>query len=119
MFPAHLAHKEENMRILAGLMMTAALGVTAAAAQPGRLSDVAYIQAARCAGLASSGKLGPADPGALISLLKAQSGGREVYVLEKASSMQDDAKRQANHADGYNKEKLAAELSGACAALKG
>ena len=119
MFPAHFAHKEENMRILAGLMMTAALGVTAAAAQPGRLSDVAYMQTARCAGLASSGKLGPADPGALIALLKSQSAGRDPYVLDKATSLQQEAKHQADRADGYNKEKLAAELSGACASPKG
>ena len=41
------------MRILTGLVTLAALGATAAAAQPGRLTDVAYMQAARCVGLAN------------------------------------------------------------------
>ncbi len=107
------------MRILAGLMMTAALGVTAAAAQPGRLSDVAYMQTARCAGLASSGKVGSADASGMIALLKSQSGGRDPYVLDKATSLQQEAKSQADRASGYSKEKLSAELSGACASLKG
>ena len=112
------------MRILAGLIITGtligagALTATAAAAQPGHLSDVGYMQAARCAGLASSAKLGSADAAALSSLVRSQSLGREPYILDKADEMQVRAKREADRADEYAKARLAAELNGACAALK-
>ena len=106
------------MRILAGLVITAALGATAAMAQPGRLSDAAYMQAARCAGLASSANLGPPDGAALKALLRAQSGGRDPYVLEKSDTLQREAKHQADRAGGYEKDKLSAELGGLCATLK-
>ena len=113
------------MRILAGLMITGtlvgmgALAATAAAAQPGHLSDVAYMKAARCAGLASSSKLGSADGAALTSLVKSQAWGRDPYVLDKADDLQSKAKREADHADEFSKPRLSAELNGACASLKG
>ena len=112
------------MRILAGLVITGTLvgmgafAATAAAAQPGHLSDVAYMQAARCAGLASSSKLGSADAAALASLVRSQAWGRDPYVLDKADDMQSQAKREADRADEYSKARLSAELNGACAALK-
>jgi hypothetical protein len=109
------------MRILTGLSIVA-LGVAgvagAAVAQPGRLSDVAYVQAARCAGLASS-KLGSGDSATLVALLKAQSYDREQAVLDQASDAQQQAKREGNRADDYMKSKLQAELTGACASFKG
>ena len=106
------------MRFLAGLIITSALVATAASAQPGRLSDVAYMQAARCAGLASSATLGSADAGSLKALVQSQSWGREPYVLDKADEMQSKAKREADHADDYAKARLSAELNGMCATLK-
>ncbi len=112
------------MRILAGLVITGTLigagafAATAAAAQPGHLSDVAYMQAARCAGLASSSKLASADSAALSSLVKSQSMGRDPFILDQADEMKGKAKREADHADEYGKARLAAELNGACAALK-
>jgi hypothetical protein len=110
------------MRTLAGLAIVVVAGAAAAAgaasAQPGRLSDVAYVEAARCAGLASSGKLGSADGAALTALLKAQAYGREQTVLDQADDAQRQAKREASHADDYSKSRLQAELSGACASFK-
>jgi hypothetical protein len=116
--PPEIALKEENMRILAGLTIAAALIATGAAAQPGRLSDVSFMEAARCAGLASSGKLGAGDAAALKALVKSQSAGRDGYILDKADELQAQAERDASHADDYMKAKLTAELNGACAALK-
>ena len=112
------------MRILAGLIITGTLAgvglvAGAAAAQPGRLSDVAYLEAARCAGLASSAKLGSADGAALKSLVQAQSNGREPFVQDKADDMQRVAKREADRADEFSRDRLTAELKGQCAALKG
>ena len=107
------------MRILTGLAIITALGVaTAAEAAPARLSDTAYMQASRCAGLASSGKLG-GDAAALKTMLKGQSLGREAYVLEKADDMQRAAKREADRADDVMKARLSSELNGVCATLKG
>ncbi len=118
MFRMHFTHTEDKMRILAGLIMTAAIGVTGAVAQPGRLTDAAYMQTARCAGLASSANLGSGDGATLIGLLKSQSLGRDPYVLDKATTLQHEAKHQADHADGYTKSKLEAELGGMCATLR-
>jgi len=106
------------MRRLVGLAILAALGTTAAQAQTARLSDGAYMQAARCVGLASSGKLGATDGDAMKAWLKEQSRLRDPYVLDKADRMQQEAKREANSAGEYGKAKLSAELSGPCAALK-
>jgi len=107
------------MRILAGVIITAALATTAEAS-PARLDDVAYMQAARCAGLASSSKLGSADAAAALkAMVKNQSGGRDFYIQDKADDLQRDAKREADRADDVRKAKLTAELNGACAALKG
>ena len=106
------------MRTLAGLIVMAALGATAASAQPSRLSDVAYLQAARCVGLASSGKLAVSDSKDMAALLKAQSGGRTDFILQKADDMQRDARRQADRAGDEAKVRLNAELQGMCAQLK-
>ncbi len=112
------------MRIATGLAIVAvtvagaAAAAGAAYAQPGWLSDVAYVQAARCAGLASSGKLGSADGASLKALLKAQEVGRDQTVLDQASDAEQQARREANRADDYGKTRLQAELSGSCASFK-
>jgi hypothetical protein len=109
------------MRTLAGLAIVAA-GVTALAsgaqAQPGRLSDVAYVEAARCAGLANSGKLGSGDASSLNALLKAQAYDRLQTVLDQADDAQARAKREANRADDMEKTRLQNELSSSCASYK-
>jgi hypothetical protein len=110
------------MRIPTALAIMAAVGAAAvagaASAQPpSRLTDVAYIEAARCAGLASSGKLGSTDGASLSALLKAQAYNRDQTVLDQADNAQDQAKRQANRADDYMKTKLQSELSGPCSSF--
>ena len=114
------------MRILAGLAIVTALGATAlgltataASAQPGHLSDMAYVEAARCAGLASSAKLGAGDAAAMKALLSAQASGRMPYILDQADDAQSKARHEADKADDFTKSKLQAELSGMCASLKG
>lgn len=106
------------MRILTGLVMLAALGATAASAQPGRVSDAGYLQAARCAGLASSANLGASDGAAMSAWLKSQAPGRMSYILDKADEIQRKAKRDADRADDFAKPRLSAELTGACAQFK-
>ena len=107
------------MRIILGLAALAALGATAASAQPGHLTDQAYLQAARCVGLASSKSMGVSDSQSMKSWLEAQSIGRQPYILEKGDEMQSDAKHQADRADDMARMRLQAELSGQCATLRG
>ena len=108
------------MRTLIALAsLAAALGATAASAQPQHLSDVAYIEASRCAGLASSKAFASADAKEMTKWLSAERRGREEFIVEKADDAQRDAKSQADHANDYVKSQLQAELNGACASLKG
>jgi hypothetical protein len=106
------------MRTLVGLTIMAALGATAAQAQPARLSDAAYMQAARCVGLASSGKLGATDADAMKDWLKEQRRLRDAFVRDKADRMEEAAKREANSAGEQGRARLSDELNGPCAALK-
>ena len=107
------------MRILFGLAALAALGATAASAQPGHLSDMAYLQAARCVGLASSKALGGADAKGMSAWLQTESLRRPDFIVEKGDEMQRQAKYQADRADDMAKPRLQAELAGQCASLKG
>lgn len=106
------------MRILFGLATLAALGATAASAEPNRLSDVDYLQAARCVGLASSKTLASPDQKALVAWFRVETRGRPGFIVDKADEMQRDAQSQANHADVYARPRLEAELNGACASLR-
>ena len=107
------------MRILAGLIISTALGGAAIAAEPARMSDTTFLEAARCAGLASSSALGSPDGAALKAVVKNQGWSRDPYILDKADEAQFKAKRDADHADTDARAKLTAELKGVCATLMG
>lgn len=94
--------------------LTAAVA-TAASAQPNRLTDVEYLQAARCSGLAASEALGAMDTASVEALLKAQRLGRAGYIVDKAEQSKADAKRLANRAKAERKAGLLAERAGTCA----
>lgn len=103
------------MRITALIVTLAAAAATTATAQPGnRLSDVDFMQAARCRGLAGSEALGAMDTKAIDAMLKEQSHGRAAFITGKADELRDNAVRSAKRADGYTKEKLVAERDGVC-----
>ena len=80
---------------------------------------MAYLQAARCVGLASSKTFASPDQKAMAEWLRAETRGREEFIVEKADEAQRDAQIQANHADAAAKPRLQAELAGACASLRG
>lgn len=109
------------MRIVPGLVMVAAaaLGASTASAKTERLTDVAYIQAARCVGLATSKAMSQPDGEAMKAWLDAQGRGRQTFIVAKGEETQRQARRDADRADEFQKAKLSAELSGACAQLKG
>jgi len=101
--------------VIAGLFAAASAvaAVPASAESAQRLSDVAYIAAARCEGLAQGAKV---DSASIKSLLDAQDNGRNTYILDKAEQVREDARHEASHAQGYAEQKVTAELSGACQA---
>lgn len=101
------------MRTIAAIVALAAATATTAVAQPNvRLSDVEYMQAARCAGIASADP--SIDTSSINALLKTEGRTRVGYISDKADEMRADAARSAKRANGYAKERLTAELGGAC-----
>jgi hypothetical protein len=105
------------MRIVTGLAVLAATAAVATGAlAEARLSDVDYLKAARCRGLAGSEALGALDTTALDAKLKAQSRGRPSYIADKADATRKDAERAAKRAGPERKPALIAERDGPCAA---
>lgn len=106
------------MRTLTGMVVLLAAGASAsiAMAQP-KVSDSQFIQASRCAGLASSANLGTVDA-SYDGWLKANAGSRPDFVTERAASARRTAAIQANRAKGLEKQQLTSELS-ACSTYKG
>ncbi|MDF2900526.1 MAG: hypothetical protein K0Q62_585 [Phenylobacterium sp.] len=92
--------------------MLAAAGSAAAA-----VSDVEYLKASRCKGLAESG-LAQVDTAALDAFMKSERSGRAPYVLERSKVEYDKAKREAKTDSGDRKARLTAELSGPCQVYK-
>lgn len=93
-----------------------ALGLTAGAATAAeRVTDLDYMKANRCKGIAEG--VGQADTAGLDAFLKEQKKGRQSFVLERAGSEHDRAKREARSED--RRERLTAELTGACMAYMG
>ncbi len=100
--------------VFASLFAAASTLAGAASAQgPERLSDVAYIAASRCEGLAQGAKV---DTAAIKSLLVNQDSPRNTYILEKADQAREDGRQKAAHAQGYAQEQVSAELNGSCKA---
>jgi hypothetical protein len=95
--------------LLAGLSLAAA--GTALAAD--RVTDVDYLRAARCKGLAEG--LG-GDATGLTAFLKANGKVREAYILERGDAEAFKAKKEAK---GDRRERAQAELAGPCAAFTG
>ena len=105
--------------LIAFAALASDLGATAASAQPQHLSDVAYIEAGRCVGLASSKTIAAPDAKSMAAWFNAERRGREEFIVEKAEDAMRDARSQADRANPYLKSQLEAEFSGACATLKG
>jgi hypothetical protein len=96
-----------------------ALVVTAVAAPAfaaEKITDVDYMKANRCKGLATSIE-GVVDPAALNSFIKAERGARATYVVDRGEEEFKRAKKEGKSAD--RKERLTAELTGPCQAFLG
>lgn len=104
---------KSKIAIVSLVAAASALAGAASAQNPERMSDVAFIAASRCEGLAQGAKV---DTAAITKLLNVQDNDRIDYVRDKAEQARQDAKRQAAHAQGYTQEQVNAELSGSCKA---
>jgi hypothetical protein len=93
----------------------AALGLAVAgSAAAARFTDVDYLRASRCKGIAAG--MG-ADTHSLDALLKAEGRSRLDTILRHGEEEADRAKRQAT--DANMKDRLAAELASSCTAYTG
>jgi hypothetical protein len=97
------------MRITAAVIALACAAATTASAGPGRLSDMDYLRAARCGGLAASGVLGEIDVADIDAKLRAHGAGRQGFIQDKADAARSDAKRAAKRAGAEHKAVLQSE----------
>lgn len=102
------------MRILTiAIAVAAAVSGSSAYAQTSkRISDVDFIRANRCAGIAAA--LGAANAGDFSNVVRVQGRARTETVAGMARKAADKAANQARHANGEGRDSLRAELDGAC-----
>jgi len=99
------------MKLAAILLVAAGLATASAASASTIKTDLDYLKASRCKGLATS--LG-ADTTSLDAALKSESRSRNVVVVNRGQDEFNRAKRDA--ADANRKDRLTAELNGPCTA---
>lgn len=102
------------MKIAAIALAAVGLLAAGAAAAADRVSDVDYMKAARCKGIAAG--LG-SDSAGLDAFLKEQGRSRVSYVLDRGQEEMSRGKREA--AKTELKDRTGAELSGPCSAYIG
>ena len=96
----------------------AATGLLAAAGSAAAaVSDVDFIKANRCRGLAESG-LTQIDTAAMDAFIKSESSRRSPPVLDRGKAEYDKAKREGKTDSADRKARLTAELSGPCQVYK-
>jgi hypothetical protein len=95
-----------------------AVSALAGAAQAGTaVSNLDFLQAARCRGLAASEGLGKVDTANIDAFLKQETGNRELPIRVSANNKIAGAQKEGDKAEGAKKEKLLAERSGVCSAF--
>jgi hypothetical protein len=99
------------MKLTAIALAALGLAVAGSAAASARVTDVEYLKANRCKGIAVG--MG-ADTAGLDAFIKAESRTRPDVVLRMADEQVARAKHDAANAN--LKDKLSAELSGGCTA---
>jgi hypothetical protein len=92
-------------------LSAAAMLVAGAAQASDKVTDVEYLKANRCKGLATT-LTGVVDGDALNAFVKAEAGARAPYIIERAQAEFTKARREAK--DEARRERLTAELSGPC-----
>ncbi len=105
------------MKTAAILFATLSLGLTAAgaAAAADHLTDVDYLKASRCRGIAEG--LGAGDTAGLDALIKTEGQRRPEAIYERGQTELARGKRDASSRD--LRERVSDELNGACMAYLG
>ena len=98
------------------IIAIAAVFAAGSATAAGKVSDVDFLKANRCKGLATT-LTGVVDTSSLDSFIKAERGARAPYIMERANEEFAKAKKEAKGED--RKSRLTAELTGACQAYIG
>lgn len=103
------------MKFAAVMLVAAGLAAAGSAYASAINTDVDYLKASRCKGIAQG--LGATDTANLDAALKAESRMRNQVIVDRGQDEMSRAKHQA--ADANMKDKLTAELAGACTAYMG
>lgn len=98
------------------IIAIAAVFAAGSAAAAEKVTDVDFLKANRCKGLATT-LTGVVDTSSLDSFIKAERGARAQYVIDRAGEEFAKAKKEARSDD--RKERLTSELTGACQAYVG
>lgn len=101
------------MNVAAVTLVSLSLASAASLAVAAPVTDVDYLRASRCRGIAVG--IG-ADPSAITAYLKSAAAGRPPAILDRADEEFTKAKREGR---GDGKARLQAELAGPCAAYAG
>ena len=102
------------MRLVTAALVVSSLAALAAPAHAGdRLSDAAYLRAARCQGLVRAPALAVSDTSAMDELFAAQSKGRSPRLRNEARAVRAEATRDAENQN--KRTRLANELNSRCA----
>ena len=100
---------------LAPLAIAAAAALTAGSAiAADRATDLDYLKASRCRGLAAGLA---ADTSALDAYLKTEARSRDLFVVQRGSEEEARGKKEAKRAERAGKS--SEELNGPCQAYKG
>jgi hypothetical protein len=94
-------------------LIAATLVAGSASAASRDVTDVDYLKANRCKGLAAS-ITGVVDPTSLNSFIKSEQVGRQTYIVDRGAEEFARARKEAKSQD--RKERLTAELTGPCQA---
>lgn len=103
------------MKTAAILLAAVGLAVAGAAAASDHLTDVDYLKANRCRGLAEG--LGSGDISGLDALIKTEGRNRLEPIYVRGQEELVRGKKEASHTD--SRERLSAELNGPCTAYLG
>ena len=98
------------------IIATVAFASLAGVAHAGSVSNLQFLEAARCRGLASSENLGKLDTASLDAFLRTEGSARDLAVRTSARNKIEAARKEADSADGEKKAKLLAERDGNCGA---
>ncbi|HEX4712881.1 hypothetical protein [Phenylobacterium sp.] len=103
------------MKAAAMLLVALSFATSGAAAASARITDLDYLKANRCRGLAEG--LGVGDTASLDAMLKTEARNRNDVILQRGQEELARGKRDAAKPD--IKERLTAEVNGPCMAYLG